>query len=236
MQIYPAIDIKNGRAVRLKQGLASEVTDYGMPAQAAADWKAQGATFLHVVDLDGAFDGKSANLPLIEEIVRTTGLPIELGGGIRTLDDIEVRINLGVARVILGTAALENPQLVKIACERFPGRIACGIDAKDGRVAVRGWVEQSDIAPIDLALSMKAYGVMDVIYTDISRDGMQTGPNVAATKALVDATGMRIIGSGGVGTLEHLYELRDAGCAGAIVGKALYNGNFTLEQALKLEA
>lgn len=236
MQIYPAIDIKNGRAVRLKQGLASEVTDYGVPAQAAADWKAQGATFLHVVDLDGAFDGESANLPLIEEIVRSTGLPVELGGGIRTLHDIEVRISLGVARVILGTAALENPQLVKIACERFPGRIACGIDAKDGRVAVRGWVEQSDIAPIDLALSMKAYGVMDVIYTDISRDGMQTGPNVAATKALVDATGMRIIGSGGVGTLEHLYQLRDAGCAGAIVGKALYNGNFTLEQSLKLEA
>ncbi len=236
MQIYPAIDIKDGRAVRLRQGLAADVTDYGTPAEAAMDWKTQGATYLHVVDLDGAFEGKGRNLPLVAEIVRETGLPVELGGGIRTMEDIEARLTLGVARVILGTVALTDPDLVRRACARYPGRIACGIDAKDGRVAVRGWVEASDVDPVDLALRMKDAGVQDVIYTDIRRDGMQTGPNVEATAELVRRTGLRVIGSGGVGKIQDLYDLRDAGCAGAIVGKALYNGNFTLAQALRLEA
>ena len=236
MQIYPAIDIKDGRAVRLRQGLAAHVTDYGTPAEAALDWKTQGATYLHVVDLDGAFEGKGRNLPLVAEIVRETGLPVELGGGIRTMEDIEARLSLGVARVILGTVALTDPDLVRRACARYPGRIACGIDAKDGRVAVRGWVEASDVDPVDLALRMKDAGVLDVIYTDIRRDGMQTGPNVEATAELVRRTGLRVIGSGGVGKIQDLYDLRDAGCAGAIVGKALYNGNFTLAQALRLEA
>ena len=236
MQIYPAIDIKDGRAVRLRQGLAADVTDYGTPAEAAMDWKTQGATYLHVVDLDGAFEGKGRNLPLVAEIVRETGLPVELGGGIRTMEDIEARLTLGVARVILGTVALTDPDLVRRACARYPGRIACGVDAKDGRVAVRGWVEASDVDPVDLALRMKDAGVLDVIYTDIRRDGMQTGPNVEATAELVRRTGLRVIGSGGVGKIQDLYDLRDAGCAGAIVGKALYNGNFTLAQALRLEA
>lgn len=236
MQIYPAIDIKDGRAVRLRQGLAADVTDYGTPAEAAMDWKTQGATYLHVVDLDGAFEGKGRNLPLVAEIVRETGLPVELGGGIRTMEDIEARLTLGVARVILGTVALTDPDLVRRACARYPGRIACGIDAKDGRVAVRGWVEASDVDPVDLALRMKDAGVQDVIYTDIRRDGMQTGPNVESTAELVRRTGLRVIGSGGVGKIQDLYDLRDAGCAGAIVGKALYNGNFTLAQALRLEA
>lgn len=236
MQIYPAIDIKDGRAVRLRQGLAADVTDYGTPAEAAMDWKTQGATYLHVVDLDGAFEGKGRNLPLVAGIVRETGLPVELGGGIRTMEDIEARLTLGVARVILGTVALTDPDLVRRACARYPGRIACGIDAKDGRVAVRGWVEASDVDPVDLALRMKDAGVLDVIYTDIRRDGMQTGPNVEATAELVRRTGLRVIGSGGVGKIQDLYDLRDAGCAGAIVGKALYNGNFTLAQALRLEA
>ncbi len=236
MQIYPAIDIKDGRAVRLRQGLAADVTDYGTPAEAAMDWKTQGATYLHVVDLDGAFEGKGRNLPLVAEIVRETGLPVELGGGIRTMEDIEARLSLGVARVILGTVALTDPDLVRRTCARYPGRIACGIDAKDGRVAVRGWVEASDVDPVDLALRMKDAGVLDVIYTDIRRDGMQTGPNVEATAELVRRTGLRVIGSGGVGKIQDLYDLRDAGCAGAIVGKALYNGNFTLAQALRLEA
>lgn len=236
MQIYPAIDIKGGRAVRLRQGLAEDVTDYGTPAEAAMDWKNQGATYLHVVDLDGAFEGRGKNLPLVAQIVAETKLPVELGGGIRTMEDIEARLSLGVARVILGTVALENPELVRRACALYPGRIACGIDAKDGRVAVRGWVEDSDVAPVDLALRMRDAGVMDVIYTDIRRDGMQTGPNVESTAELVRKTEMRIIGSGGVGKLQDLYDLRDAGCAGAIVGKALYNGNFTLAEARRLEA
>ena len=219
MQIYPAIDIKDGRAVRLRQGLAADVTDYGTPAEAAMDWKTQGATYLHVVDLDGAFEGKGRNLPLVAEIVRETGLPVELGGGIRTMEDIEARLTLGVARVILGTVALTDPDLVRRACARYPGRIACGIDAKDGRVAVRGWVEASDVDPVDLALRMKDAGVLDVIYTDIRRDGMQTGPNVEATAELVRRTGLRVIGSGGVGKIQDLYDLRDAGCAGAIVAR-----------------
>ena len=235
MQIYPAIDIKNGKAVRLIRGLADQVTDYGIPLSAALEWKRQGATYLHVVDLDGAFEGVSKNLEWVKKIVKETGLPVELGGGIRTMQDIEQRISIGVSRVILGTAALENPELVKLACRAFPGKIACGIDAKNGHVAVRGWVEESDILSHELALKMRDFGVMDVIFTDISRDGMQTGPNVEATKKLVEQTGMRIIGSGGVGKLKDLYDLRDAGCAGAIVGKALYNNNFTLAEALKLE-
>ncbi len=235
MQIYPAIDIKNGRAVRLVQGLADNVTDYGAPVNAAMNWKDQGATYLHVVDLDGAFDGESQNLPLIEEIVKKTGLLVELGGGIRTMEGIARRIEMGVSRVILGTAALENPDLAAEACARFSGKIACGIDAKDGLVAVRGWVEKSEVTPVELALKMKQIGICDIIYTDISRDGMQTGPNVEATRKLIEQTGMNIIGSGGVGQLSDLYALRDAGCAGAIVGKALYNGNFTLAEALKLE-
>ena len=236
MQIYPAIDIKDGRAVRLRQGLAADVTDYGTPAEAAMDWKTQGATYLHVVDLDGAFEGKGRNLPLVAEIVRETGLPVELGGGIRTMEDIEARLTLGVARVILGTVALTDPDLVRRACARYPGRIACGIDAKDGRVAVRGWVEASDVDPVDLALCMLDAAATDEIYTDIRRDGMQTGPNVESTAELVRRTGLHVIGSGGVGKIQDLYDLRDAGCAGAIVGKALYNGNFTLAQALRLEA
>lgn len=236
MQIYPAIDIKDGRAVRLRQGLAADVTDYGTPAEAAMDWKTQGATYLHVVDLDGAFEGKGRNLPLVAEIVRETGLPVELGGGIRTMEDIEARLSLGVARVILGTVALTDPDLVRRACARYPGRIACGIDAKDGRVAVRGWVEASDVGPVELALRMRDAGVRDVIYTDIRRDGMQGGPNVESTAELVRRTNLRVIGSGGVGTIQDLYDLKNAGCAGAIVGKALYNGNFTLAQALRLEA
>jgi phosphoribosylformimino-5-aminoimidazole carboxamide ribotide isomerase len=236
MQIYPAIDIKGGRAVRLMQGRAADATDYGDPVAAALNWKRQGATYLHVVDLDGAFEGKSENLQAVEEIVRAVGLPVQLGGGIRTMADVEQRLKLGVQRVILGTAALENPELVQTACALFPGRIACGIDARDGRVAVRGWVEEASVSPRELALRMKDFGVMDVIYTDISRDGMQTGPNVEATRALVQDTGMNVIGSGGVGALQDLYDLQGAGCAGAIVGKALYNGNFTLAEALKLEA
>ena len=151
------------------------------------------------------------------------------------MEGIARRIEMGVSRVILGTAALENPDLAAEACVRFPGKIACGIDAKDGLVAVRGWVEKSAVTPVELALKMKQIGICDVIYTDIGRDGMQTGPNVEATRKLIEQTGMNIIGSGGVGQLSDLYALRDAGCAGAIVGKALYNGNFTLAEALKLE-
>ena len=234
MQIYPAIDIKDGRAVRLRQGLAADVTDYGTPAEAAMDWKTQGATYLHVVDLDGAFEGKGRNLPLVAEIVRETGLPVELGGGIRTMEDIEARLTLGVARVILGTVALTDPDLVRRACARYPGRIACGIDAKDGRVAVRGWVEASDVDPVDLALRMKDAGVLDVIYTDIRRDGMQTGLDVQAYVQMAEAFGHPVIASGGVASVSDIERLAPVASSieGVITGRAVYEGTLTVEEGV----
>ena len=236
MRILPAIDLHDQMCVRLVKG------DYATAHKVAEDavdtakaFLDAGAEQIHMVDLDGAKDGTHPNYPVVRRVIEQTGAAVELGGGIRTMEGIARRIEMGVSRVILGTAALENPDLAAAACARFSGKIACGIDAKDGLVAVRGWVEKSEVTPVELALKMKQIGICDVIYTDIGRDGMQTGPNVEATRKLIEQTGMNIIGSGGVGQLSDLYALRDAGCAGAIVGKALYNGNFTLAEALKLE-
>lgn len=235
MILYPAIDLQGGRCVRLRQGEASESTDYGDPLEAARTWKAQGTAWLHVVDLDGAFSGNAQNLSVIAEVVKATGLSVQLGGGIRTMEDIAHRLdNLGIARVVLGTVALDNPALVREACGRYPGRIACGIDAREGKVAVRGWTRQSDRSALDLALEMRDAGVETLIYTDIARDGMLNGPNISATAGLVEQTGMQVIGSGGVGSLSDIVALREAGCAGAIVGKALYSGQFTLEEAMEV--
>lgn len=235
MQIYPAIDIKNGKAVRLIRGEYNAVTDYGDPVSAALDWKQQGATYLHVVDLNGAFEGSGRNLPTLREIVKQTSLPVETGGGIRTMKDIENRLSVGVQRVILGTVALNHPEIVEEACKKFSGHIAVGLDCKNGLVAVKGWVETSTVTAKELALRMKEYGVRDIIYTDISRDGMLVGPNVAATKQLIIDTDMNIIGSGGISSLRDLIDLKEAGCAGAIIGKALYSGKVKLSDALKLE-
>ncbi|MEG0766216.1 MAG: HisA/HisF-related TIM barrel protein, partial [Clostridia bacterium] len=189
--------------------------------------------WLHVVDLDGAFSGRAENLEALAEICGA-GIPVQLGGGIRTLAEVEDRLEKrGVARVILGTVALENPSLVAQACRAYPGKIACGMDARDGMVAVRGWVAESQMTTQALALRMRDAGVEWIIYTDIARDGMLGGPNVEATRALVQNMGLRVIGSGGVGSLADIRALRDAGCAGAITGKALYEGRFTLEAACK---
>ena len=234
MLLYPAIDMMNGQAVRLRQGKRDDVTVYGDPVEVALRWKALGAQWLHLVDLDAAFDGASTSLPLIARVVEAFDGKVELGGGIRTLEDAARRIDAGVSRVIIGTAAAENPAMVEAACARWPGKIAVGIDAKNGIVATRGWVESAGMTATELALRMKAFGVRDIIYTDVSRDGMMQGPNVPATAALVQATGMDIIGSGGVSRLEDLTALRDAGCAGAILGKALYEGAFTLPEAIAL--
>lgn len=234
MLLYPAIDMMNGQAVRLRQGKRDDVTVYGDPVEVALRWKALGAQWLHLVDLDAAFDGASTSLPLIARVVEAFDGKVELGGGIRTLDDAAKRIDAGVSRVIIGTAAAENPAMVEAACARWPGKIAVGIDAKNGIVATRGWVESAGMTATELALRMKAFGVRDIIYTDVSRDGMMQGPNVPATAALVQATGMDIIGSGGVSQLDDLAALRDAGCAGAILGKALYEGAFTLPEAIAL--
>ena len=234
MLLYPAIDMMNGQAVRLCQGKRDDVTVYGDPVEVALRWKSLGAQWLHLVDLDAAFDGTSTSLPLIARVVEAFQGKVELGGGIRSLDDAAKRIDAGVTRVIIGTAAAENPDMVEKACAKWPGQVAVGIDAKNGIVATRGWVESAGMTATELALRMKQCGVRDIIYTDVSRDGMLQGPNVPATAALVKATGMDIIGSGGVSKLSDLTALKEAGCAGAILGKALYEGAFTLPEAIKL--
>ena len=232
MILYPAIDMLDGKAVRLRQGKRDDVTVYGDPVEMSAKWRAKGAEWLHLVDLTAAFEGKTAHLPLIREVVAAFDGQVELGGGLRTMQDIELRVNAGVKRCIIGTAAAENPELVRQAARAFPGCIAVGIDAKNGLVATRGWVETSTLTAVELALRMRDMGVKDVIYTDVSRDGMMQGPNVEATRRLIEQTGMDIIGSGGVSCLTDLGNLKAAGCAGAILGRAMYEGAFTLEEAL----
>lgn len=232
MILYPAIDMLDGKAVRLRQGKRDDVTVYGDPVEMSAKWRAKGAEWLHLVDLTAAFEGKTAHLPLIREVVAAFDGQVELGGGLRTMQDIELRVKAGVKRCIIGTAAAENPELVRQAAREFPGCIAVGIDAKNGLVATRGWVETSTLTAVELALRMRDMGVKDVIYTDVSRDGMMQGPNVEATRRLIEQTGMDIIGSGGVSCLTDLGNLKAAGCAGAILGRAMYEGAFTLEEAL----
>ena len=234
MILYPAIDMLDGKAVRLRQGKRDDVTVYGDPVEMSAKWREKGAEWLHLVDLTAAFEGKTAHLPLIREVVAAFDGQVELGGGLRTMQDIELRVNAGVKRCIIGTAAAENPELVRQAAREFPGCIAVGIDAKNGLVATRGWVETSTLTAVELALRMRDMGVNDVIYTDVSRDGMMQGPNVDATRRLIEATGMDVIGSGGVSCLDDLRALRNAGCAGAILGRAMYEGAFTVEEALEV--
>lgn len=232
MILYPAIDMLDGQAVRLRQGKRDDVTVFGNPVELASKWRSKGAQWLHLVDLTAAFEGKTAHLPLIREVVKAFDGRVELGGGLRTMEDIALRIEAGVSRCIIGTAAAENPALVREACKAFPGKIAVGIDAKNGLVATRGWVETASLTATELALQMRDLGVSTVIYTDVSRDGMMQGPNVEATRRLIEATSMDIIGSGGVSCLDDLRHLRDAGCAGAILGRAMYEGAFTVEEAI----
>lgn len=233
MQLYPAIDMLDGNAVRLRQGRRDDVTIFGNPVDLAAKWREQGATYLHLVDLTAAFDGQTKHLPLIREVIRAFGGNVELGGGLRTMADIALRIEAGVTRCIIGTAAIEKPDLVKEACRAFPGQIAVGLDAKDGFVATRGWVETSALTAAEVALRMRDMGVSTIIYTDISRDGMMQGPNFAATQRLIDKTQMDIIGSGGVSSISDLLKLQEIGCAGAILGRAMYEGAFTVPDALE---
>lgn len=233
MQLYPAIDMLDGNAVRLRQGRRDDVTIFGNPVDLAAKWREQGATYLHLVDLTAAFDGQTKHLPLIREVIRAFGGNVELGGGLRTMADIALRIEAGVTRCIIGTAAIEKPELVKEACRAFPGQIAVGLDAKDGFVATRGWVETSALTAAEVALRMRDMGVSTLIYTDISRDGMMQGPNFAATQRLIDKTQMDIIGSGGVSSIDDLLKLQEIGCAGAILGRAMYEGAFTVPDALE---
>ncbi len=233
--VYPAIDLLNGRAVRLRQGRREDVTDCGDPVELAALFSSQGAKWLHVVDLEAAFEGQSSQGETIRRMVEAFHGPVQLGGGIRTMADIRVRLEeWGAARCILGTVAVAEPHVVIKACVQYPGKIACGIDAKDGLVALRGWVDVSSVTALELARRMQESGVTAIIYTDISRDGMLAGPNVEATNHLAEYVSIPVIASGGIASLMDLENLKNAGCAGAIVGKALYSNVFTLPQALMI--
>lgn len=237
MIIYPAIDIKGGKCVRLTQGRAQEETIFGEdPISMAKTWADLGAQYLHVVDLDGAFDGESPNLAIIESIAAAVSVPIQLGGGIRSMEKIRRMLeDYGVERVILGTSALKDPELVCAAARRYPGRIAVGIDAKGGLAAILGWVEETDVDAVSLGRRMKAIGIDTCIYTDIAKDGMLLGPNLAETKAMIEQTGLSIIASGGISSLKDLWAVKDIGAAGAIIGRALYTGDIHLADALKIQ-
>lgn len=240
MIIYPAIDLKGGKCVRLYKGDMTQDTVYNdNPAAQGADWARAGFSWIHVVDLDGAVSGKPVNGAAVRGILDAVDIPVQLGGGIRTLAQIEYWLQEGISRVILGTVALRDPDLVKQACFEFPDQIAVGIDARNGKVAVEGWVEESDMLATELAQKFEDAGVCAIIYTDIDRDGTGAGLNMISTIQLAQSTSIPVIASGGVGSIHDLELVRDSaqfGVTGVIVGKALYDGRVKPEDALKVAA
>jgi len=233
--IFPAIDLKDGRCVRLQQGDMARATIFNEdPAAQAREFESQGFQWLHLVDLNGAFAGGSVNAAAIRAILSAIKIPLQLGGGIRDRAAIDAWLQAGVTRIILGTAAVNDPELVKSAAKTYPARIAVGIDARDGRVAVKGWAEQSTLSVLQLARRFEDAGVAAIIFTDIGRDGMMGGANVAATAALARAISIPIIASGGVNSVRDIEALRtaDAGIAGVVVGRALYDGRVEAKAAL----
>ncbi|MGY6549539.1 MAG: 1-(5-phosphoribosyl)-5-[(5-phosphoribosylamino)methylideneamino]imidazole-4-carboxamide isomerase [Roseinatronobacter sp.] len=235
MILYPAIDLKDGQCVRLYKGEMTQATVFNdSPADQARAFAAQGAEWLHLVDLNGAFAGSPVNGGAVEAILAAVSIPCQLGGGIRDMATIEGWLGRGLARVILGTIAVEDPALVRQAARAFPGQVAVGIDAREGRVATKGWAEETDVQVTDLARQFEDAGVAAIIYTDINRDGAMQGPNVVATAALARSVSIPVIASGGVSRLEDLIALRDCGVAldGAISGRALYEGKLDLAQAM----
>ncbi len=235
MIIIPAVDIKGGKCVRLLQGKKDEVTVYSDdPAAMAKQWADFGAELLHIVDLDGAFTGEQKNFDIIVSIRKTVDIPIEVGGGIRDMENIEKLVNAGVDRIIIGTSAAVKPDMVKKACDRFSGKILVGIDAKEGKVAVKGWEEVTDLLAIEFAVKVASEGIEGIIYTDIARDGMLTGPNTAAMAKMVSAVKIPVIASGGVSKINDLEDLMQIeNLWGVITGKALYSGALDLKQAIK---
>lgn len=251
MLIYPAIDLRGGQCVRLRQGDYSQETVFGAdPAAMARRWVEQGATALHLVDLDGARAGHPVNGESVRQIVAASGVPCQVGGGIRTEEHLAEALSWGVARVILGTRALQQPEWCEAMCRRFPGRVVLGIDARNGRVATEGWLHESDVLAIDLARRCATWPLAALVYTDISRDGMLAGPNLEATAELARALnktaagptgeagwqGVGVIASGGVTTLDDVSRLAHAGLAGCIIGRALYEGQIDLPAALRVAA
>lgn len=237
MLVIPAIDIKGGRCVRLAQGQMARETVYSEnPIEIAIRWKEAGAEKIHLVDLEGAVGGRPANRETIERITRNLSIPIQLGGGIRDLATVEAYLNLGIQEVILGTVAVKHPEFVEKVCRRFPGRVIVGIDARDNCVAVEGWTEETKLHPLELAQRFEQTGVSAIIYTDIYRDGMHTGPNVEATRDLAKTLYIPVIASGGISTIEdvkNLLKIEDDGVTGMITGRALYDGTLDLSEAIK---
>ncbi|MGB0554150.1 MAG: 1-(5-phosphoribosyl)-5-[(5-phosphoribosylamino)methylideneamino]imidazole-4-carboxamide isomerase [Alphaproteobacteria bacterium] len=235
MILYPAIDLKDGQCVRLKLGDMDQSTVFNDdPAAQAQDFVDAGCESLHLVDLNGAFEGKPVNAAPVEAILAAVSIPVQLGGGIRDMATIGAWLERGIRRVILGTAAVKNPNLVREACREWPGHVAVGIDAKGGKVAIEGWAEVSELTSEALAAQFADAGVTAIIHTDVDRDGVLAGPNIESTSALASATSIPVIASGGVSSLDDLLALRNAGnIAGAISGRALYDGRIDLGQALK---
>ncbi len=234
--IIPAIDLKGGRCVRLTQGEMDSETVYAEdPVAMAQDWESQGAARLHLVDLDGAVEGQAVHASVVGRIIKNIAIPVQIGGGIRNLAQIEKYLSIGAAGVILGTAALQNRSLVKEACLKFPGKILAGIDSKEGKVAIRGWKEVCSETPMRLAVEMQDTGVASIILTDIERDGMLSGPNLDLLNEVARQVEIPLIASGGITTLQQIAALSSLkGVGGMIVGKALYVGRFTLQEALAL--
>ena len=238
MILFPAIDLKEGLAVRLEQGDMARATVFHRdPASQARAFEQQGFEYLHIVDLDGAFAGKPVNAAAVDRILESVSIPVQLGGGVRDMKTVAGWLDKGIARVIIGTAAVEDPGFVREASRLFPGRVAVGIDARDGRVAVDGWARTSDVAAVDLGRRFEDAGVAALIYTDISRDGVMQGLNVAATVALAEAVKVPVIASGGLASIDDIKRLLEPDCArlaGAITGRALYDGRLDPCEALAL--
>ena len=238
MILFPAIDLKNGEAVRLEQGDMARATVFHRdPAAQARVFEAQGFEYLHVVDLDGAFAGKPMNAQAVERILGAIKIPLQLGGGVRDLPTVEAWLGKGVKRVIIGTAAVRDPAFVKAAARKFPGRVAVGLDARDGKVAVAGWAETSELTALEIARRFEDAGVAAIIYTDIARDGLLKGLNLDATIALASAISIPVIASGGLASLDDIRALLDPrarGLAGAIAGRVLYDGRLDAAEALRL--
>ena len=233
MQIWPAIDLRGGKCVRLQQGDYGRETVFGSdPAAMARHWVAQGGQYLHLVDLDGARAGQVSNWSSIESILRAVDIPCELGGGVRDEATVRRLLELGMSRVVIGTLALKRPEWFGQMCRKFPGRLALGLDARDGLVATEGWLETSQTSAVELARQFAGEPIAALIYTDIATDGMLAGPNLAALGEMIEAVDMEVVASGGVTTAEDVAKLADIGAAGCIIGRALYEGTLNLSDAL----
>jgi len=238
MIIIPAVDIKNGRCVRLLQGrMDSETVFSNDPAAMARRWQDEGAEIIHVVDLDGAVGRRPQNMDAIRKIIKTVNIPVQIGGGIRTKETIRMYMDIGAGKVIIGTEAIRNPALVEAACREFPDQIVVGIDARKGKVAIEGWTETTAVDASDLAKTFENSGVAAINFTDIHRDGMQTGPNIEETRRLAESVSIPVVASGGVSTIDdviNLIPLKKVGVAGVITGKALYEGTLKLKEAIEI--